>query len=549
MTLFTPEQLDDFSADQMKVMYIALQDQFVQMNKNMEAILEQMRLMNQKQYGRKTERLDQIPGQMSMFDAFNEAEASADPAVPEPDPEEVVISVRKKKKKGQREEDLRDLPREVHRHELTDEQLDAFFGRNCWRRFDPDRYLRLRIQPAVYTVEEHIVDAAVGTDGDHQDEFLRGDRPADLIKGSIVTHSLMAAILHGKYTNALPFYRMEQQMKSDGVAISRQTMANWTIEVSRKYLEPVWERLRTELLTQPVTQADETTVQVIHDNNPDDPADEKHSAGHKNYMWVHRSGQFTRDHQIVLYEYQRGRNHRFPEEFYQGYHGIVETDGLKQYQMLERLIPGFTNASCWVHARRFFADAIKSLKKDQQKAAAKTVAGQALIQIARMYEIENKLADLPADERLRERKKHIEPLVDVFFVWVKEMLRTTLPEGETVKGLNYCINQEKRLRVFLTNGDVPMDNSASERAIRPFTIGRKNWMFINTVKGANASAVVYSLVETAKLNHLNVYQYLDHLLTELPKLTDENGNIDTALLDPLLPWSDELPARCHPKSR
>ncbi len=126
---------------------------------------------------------------------------------------------------------------------------------------------------------------------------------------------------------------------------------------------------------------------------------------------------------------------------------------------------------------------------------------------------------------------------------------TLLPKGKTADGVNYCLNHEAKLRVFLKNGNVPMDNSASERAIRPFTIGRKNWVLINSVKGAKASAVIYSLVETAKLNNLNVYRYLEHLLTELPELADEKGNIDTAKLDPLLPWSDQLPAQCHKPRR
>lgn len=549
MTIFTPEQLNDFSAEQMRTMYISLQDQLAEMNKNMEVMAEQLRLMQVRLYGRKTEKMDQIPGQLSLFDnAFNEAEASADPAVAEPDPE-IVLSVRRRKKAGKRDADLMDLPHEIHRHELTDSQLDEFFGKGCWRRFQPDTYLRLRIQPAVFTVEEHIVDAAVGTDGDHQDEYLRGNRPADLIRESVVTHSLMAAILNSKYVNALPYYRIEQQFRSEGIGISRQTMSNWTIAVSQRYLKVVWDRLRRELLKQPVTQADETTVQVIHDNDPNDPSDTKKNPGHKNYMWVHRSGQFNRQRQVVLFEYQRGRAHHFPKEFYKDYKGIVETDGLQQYHMLERMIPEYTNASCWTHARRSFMNAVKALPSKDKAVAAGTVAGQALIRIGRIYEIENKLADMSAEERLRERKKQIEPLVDEFFAWVKEVQPTVLPKGETGRGLNYCINQEKYLRVFLTNGDVPIDNSASERSIRPFTIGRKNWMFINTVKGADASAIVYSIVETAKANGLNVYRYLDCLLEELPQRMNEDGTIDPALLEELLPWSPPIREKCEIKKK
>lgn len=551
MTKFTSGQLKSLGIDTVASMYIDLQNQMEQMNKNMEAMAEQLRLLNQRLYGRKTEKMDQIPGQLSISDLFNEAEVTADPDAPEPSADEVIVSIRRRKKKGKRLEDFRDLPREIHHHELTDEQLDAFYGKGCWKRWDPDRYLRLRVRPAEYIVEEHIVDAAVGTDGYHQDEYLRGDRPADLIRESVLTPSLAAAILNGKFGKALPYYRMEQQFRADDISISRQTMSNWTIILTRDYFNVLWDRLRDELMKQPVTQADETHVQVIHDNDPDNPSDKKRNAGHQNWMWVHRSGQFYKGHQIVLYEYQRGRDHRFPEDFYKGYKGVVETDGLQQYHMLERLLPDFTNASCWTHARRHFANAIKAAKKPEGFDPSKTVAGQALLRIGKIYEIENSLAGLTAEERLRERQAQIAPLVDEFFAWAEETRGqgVVLPQSETGKGLTYCVNQKKYLMVFLTNGDVPIDNSASERAIRPFTVGRKNWMFMDSVKGAKASAVVYSLVETAKANGLNVYRYLDYLLTRFPDLKDDEGKIDKKDLDPLLPWSDELPDNCRIKKK
>ena len=157
------------------------------------------------------------------------------------------------------------------------------------------------------------------------------------------------------------------------------------------------------------------------------------------------------------------------------------------------------------------------------------------------------LVKLTPEERLRERNDKIKPLFDDFFAWLKCLMTsaTVLPKGKAASGISYCLEHESRLRIFLENGNVPMDNSASERAIRPFTIGRKNWVLINSVRGARASAVIYSLVETAKLNGLSVYRYMEHLLTEMPKLVDDKGNIDTKKLDPLLPWSDQLPAQCH----
>lgn len=203
-----------------------------------------------------------------------------------------------------------------------------------------------------------------------------------------------------------------------------------------------------------------------------------------------------------------------------------------------------------MHARRDFSDAVKAVGRNN-KAAKKTIAYQALVRIAAMFKIESTLSEMTADERLKERQKSIAPLVDEFFAWVKERLADTsvMPSGRTAEGLNYCVNHEKYLRVFLTNGNVPMDNSASERAIRPFTVGRKNWMLIDSVKGAKASAAIYSIVQTAKLNNLRVYNYLEYILTEMKDIIDEDGHMDKEKLKPLLPWSDQLPQNCYKNNR
>ena len=552
MGKYTPEQLNDFSKEQIISLFCTLQDQLDQTNQNLDRLIEQIRLAQQNRFGRRAEKIDQIAGQMSLF---NEAEEYADPDIPEPDADKVLIKVivKKPKQKGKRQEDFKDLPQEEIHHALTDEQLDQYFGKGCWRRMKQEEFTRVRCQPATFTAEKYTVDAAVGTDGDHQDEFLRGDRPKDLLKNSDATPSLVAAILNAKYLNAMPLYRIEQQFEMNGVNIPRQNMANWTIAVSQKYLKAVWGLMKEELLhnDEGVIQADETTCQVIHDNDPKNPDDKKSAPGHKNDMWVYRTGEFNKERPIVIYDYQRTRHHQHPKEFLKEFKGILETDGLQQYHILDDSMDGITNANCWVHARRDFADAIKALSKDNKKRTKNAIAYQALVRIAAMYKIEDTLRDLSAEERIRERQKSIAPLVDEFFMWVKKCVSdtTVLPRGKTAEGLNYCIDKEKYLRVFLTNGYVPMDNSASERAIRPFTIGRKNWVIIDSIRGAQASAVIYSIVETAKLNKLNVFCYLEHLLTELPKLADEKGDIGTSKLEPLLPWSDQLPEKCHKPRR
>lgn len=552
MAHYTEEVLNNFSKKRLVSMFLQQQEQLDRLNDNMERLIEQIRIMNSYRFGRKTEKLSEIDGQLSFF---NEVEECCDLNVPEPEFEVVVRKVKKKKIKGQRELDLEGLPEEEISHKLTDAQLDEYFGAGCWRRIKSDEYARLRFNPASWTVERHSVDVAVGKSGDHQDEFLRGDRPKDLLRGSLVTHSLEAAIMNAKYVNSLPLARIEKEFERNGVFISRQTMANWTILCSEKYLVPIYNLLHQKLLELHVTQCDETPVQVVNDNDPGDPTDIKSPAGHKNWMWVHRSGEFYKDRQIVLFEYQRGRGHEHPEAFYKGYTGVLVTDGLQQYHMLETSITGLINANCWVHMRRSFADAVKAIGKTNQSAIKNSIAYQALTRIATIYKLEKTLKDMSPQKRLDERQKTIKPLVEEYFAWVRERLADTsvLPKGKTAEGLKYAINQEKYLKVFLEDGEVPIDNSASERALRTFTIGRKGWVLINSIKGANASAVIYSITETAKLNGLNPYYYLDHLLSKMPELMASKGKgqeyPDMKELEKLLPWSSDLPAKCRAKRR
>ena len=189
------------------------------------------------------------------------------------------------------------------------------------------------------------------------------------------------------------------------------------------------------------------------------------------------------------------------------------------------------------------ADAIKAADKSNPDAAKQPVAYEALTRISSFYKLEGALKNLSSEKRLQERQRTIKPLVEEYFAWVKKQLEETEvpPKGKTAQGLQYSVNQEKYLKVFLTDGNVPIDNSANERSIRPFCIGKKNWLFHDTIRGAQASAAIYSVSETAKLNNLKPYYYFKHLLTELPKLCDGKGNINPAKLDHLMPWSEELP--------
>ena len=535
----TLDELNHLSREELITTVLTMQGQLDTLNGNIEKLIEQVRLANSYRFGRHSEKLSVIEGQMSFFD---EAEAMYDVDIKEPEVDK-VLTAKKKKAKGQRNLDLKDFPVDIiPTHRVSEEELNAFYGKGNWRKMPDETYKRLRHEPESWTVELHTVEVYVGTDGDHQDEFLRGKRPKDLLRNSIVTPSLLASILNVKYVNSSALNRVAQEFERNGVNISKQTMSNWIIKCADKYFAPFVERMKKELLSLPVTQSDETPTQVIQ---------ESEHPNSRCYMWVHRSGELYPDRPIVIYEYQKGRDHHIPLEFYKDYKGVLVTDGLSQYHLVDKKLPDVVNANCWAHARRDFADAIKAADKSNADAIKQSIAHQALEKIGKIYEEDGRLKEFPPETRLQMRQTIVRPLVEDYFAWVKQVLadKTVLPKGKAADGLRYSINQEKYLRVFLDHADVPIDNSASERSIRTFSIGKKNWMFHNTANGARSSALVYSISETAKLNGLRPYYYFKYILTELPKHCDEKGNVDPAKLDCLMPWSESLPEECRKPRR
>jgi len=540
---YTADELNSMNHKAKNEVIYDMQNRLDKLEHDYENLIEQIRLANQERFGRHSETLDAIAGQLSFF---NEAEACYDEQNPEPSIDEVIAEVtkpsRKPKKKGQREEDLKDFPQEEIYHDVSTEKLESTFGEGNYKGMPDEITWRLRFEPAKWIAEKHIIKVYVGTDELHQDEFLRGDYPATLFRGSIATASLEAAIINSKYVNSNPLDRLSRDFQTNGLHLSKQTMSNWTIWTAERYLAPVYDFMKAEQLKAHVNQSDETPLEVIHDGR---------SAGSKSYMWVHLTGELSDTPPIVVYEYQKTRHSDHPKEYYKDFKGILMTDGLEQYHKLARESEGIINANCLAHARRHFANAIKAMGKNNAKAIESSVAYKALLRIGTIYKLEGALKTLSPEKRLAERQSSIQPLVEEYFAWAKEQIRSgrVLPKSETAKGLSYSINQEEYLKVFLTDGEVPIDNSASERALRNFTIGRKNWVTINTVRGAWASAIIYSITETARANNLNVYYYIKHVLTELPGLIDKNGNIEQSVLEPLMPWSKTLPADCYSKRR
>ena len=527
---YTQEQLNSLDRETLTRLFLSQQEQLENIDHTLQLVLEQMADLKRHRFGRSSEK-HETEGQVSFMEVegkivfFNESEAvAAEESTEEP---EDVSRTRPKKKQGKREEDLNGIPVVVVEHSMTDEELEDKFGKDGFKQLPDEVYRRYSFTPAKIEVEEHHVKVYAGKE---TEEVVKAPHPRTLLRGSLVSPSLEAAIMNAKYVNAVPLYRQEQEFERYGLHIPRQNMANWTIQCADRYLAVLYDYLHEKMYGYHVLQADETPVLVNKDGRP---------AGSKSYMWVYRTGRMYTECQIVLYEYQKTRNASHPREFLKDFRGVCVTDGYQVYHTIEGEREDLKIAGCWSHARRRFDEAVKALPKAKQKDSR---AYLALTMIQAIYREEKLLKDLPAEERMIRRQLSVKPLVEAYFVWVRETLPKVPQKSKTWEGFNYSLNQEKYLKVFLDDGEVPMDNNAAEQSIRGFCIGKKNWVMIDTIAGAKSSAIIYSIAETAKANNLKPYDYFEYLLTEIPKHLDDT---DRSFLDDLLPWSPGLPANCR----
>ena len=504
--------------------------------KQIDILTQEVRLLRAQHFGRKSERNDAEntdDNQMVMECLFNEAEAIEDQAEKEPQEIKVSAHTRKARPKGKQEADLSRLRKAEPKHyELNEDQLRELFPQG-YRELPVDITRQIEHVPAEYYVQEYHVH--VYCDKADQSHVVRADAPKKLFGKGLASPSLVAGVMNGKYTNGLPLYRIEQEFERNEVPIIRQTMSHWIILAAERYFSLLIQRMKEELFTHHVIHSDETPMLVHRDGR---------KAGSKSYMWVYRSNVLD-PHPVILFDYQKTRHYSHPQEFLEKFQGVVVTDGYEVYHKLARLRPGeITVSGCWVHMVRKFKDALKGLGKSWKNTAGGSIAEEAVERIGEIFDMDNQLNGLTSEERLRLRQEKEEPKVDEFFAWVKEHRGDVTLKSLTGKAMTYCLNQETYLRAFLKDGEIPMENNAAERAIRPFCIGKKNWVMSDTIHGAKASGIVYSVVETAKANDLKPYEYMKYLLEEIPRHMDDT-NLD--FLDALLPWSDALPERCHRK--
>ena len=482
--------------------------QIAELKQQVQWLTEQFRLARHKQFGASSEQTDN--GQLSLF---NEAEHAADPTVPEPEITTVKAHYRRRTRLTT-DKLPEDLPVEIIEHELP---IKARVCPDCGsplHKMGADTREELKIIPAKAVIVRHVRHVYACRHCEQSSDcapIVKADMPQPVIKGRFAAPESVAHIAAQKFMMGSPLYRQEQEWAQSGILLSRQTMSNWLVKACADWLEPIYQEMQRRLCGHQILHADETTLQVLREDGK--------RAQSKSYMWLYRtSGEAQR--QIVLYDYQRDRKHTHPEAFLKDFTGFLHADGYEGYHKLpDRIIV----VGCWTHLRRKFDEALQTLPKDKWESsdAAKGVA-----YCNKLFHLEKQFASLSPNERQKERARQSQPLAEEFYAWAGSL--RALPKTLLGKAAYYAQSQRKYLMRYLLDGRLEISNNRAENSIRPFVIGRKNWLFSNTPNGARASAVYCSLIISAKENGLVPFEYLAKVFTEAP-----NG----APIDSLMPWT------------
>jgi len=529
-----PFQIDFSAMDRAQLEEFALQksNRVIALEAENNYYKELLRKNRSEMYGSKSERYV-FEGQINFL---NEAEKEADPDVPEPKKSEVLPPpLKRKKSKGHKKDLVAHLLKETVEYKLTDDE------RVCPKCGDELKEMKsivrteIEVIPARYKAIEHRTKTyscrtcdKKGTEG----TIISAPSPKGMFINSLASPGFIADIMFKKYALAQPLYRQSQELARSGLKIERNTLANWVIKGAHTYLIPIRDHMKGILVGSSVIHADETPVEVLHE-----PGREAQT---KSYMWMYRTGRYDK-RQIIMFDYTPGRGAEYPKAFLDGFKGYIHSDAYSVYGVLAHESgagpPGIIISSCWAHARRKFSDIIKGLTKNET--AKGTVTEKALEYIGDLFKIEEEAKDMSPSERCNYRDKHAKPIVDKYFSWLKSIQSNC--SGSLGKAVNYSLNQESDLRVYLLDGRLDISNNLGENAIRPFCVGRKNWLFCDTPNGAEASAVCYGLIETAKANGLDAFEYLKYIFTVF-----KDSDIASLDMNDFMPWSPSLPQTCRP---
>jgi len=490
--------------DELKALVLQLEARHQDDKNRYHHLLEQFRLAQHHRFGKSSE------SQPAQLDLFNEIEEEVVTESAEDD--EQTISYTRKKPTRQRLP--ADLPRTVIIHDIEDKACECC-GHEL-HEMGRDISEELVFIPAKVEVTQHVRPKYACRHCDTQGTsatIKQAPVPASPIPKGIATPSLLAQIITAKYQYSLPLYRQESLFQQWGITIGRRTMADWLIKCATLF-SPLYDELRRIMLEQPALHCDETTVKVLDV--------EKSTC----YMWVYCSGSDTQGTDtlpgIVLYDYQPSRHGYHPVKFLQGYSAYLHTDGYKGYEQTHAVLVG-----CWAHARRRFIDAQRIQVKGK-----KGRADLAVSQIQKLYRIEALLNGESAQKKYAVRQEDARPLLNEFREWLDNAATRVSPKTKLGEAISYTLNQWEKLIRYLDDGLLSIDNNRAERAVKPFVIGRKNWLFSASTQGAQSSAMLYSIIETAKANGLVPYDYIAHCLDHLCRNPDD--------IEPILPWNVKL---------
>lgn len=515
------------------------QEQITALKQNEANLQETIDLLKKKLFASSSEKSRRAktedPNQLTMFDLFDDLEQEADPSVKELPPEEVFVKGHKRTRKPRGSHDgiLEGVAVEEVRIRAEDRICPA-----CGSEMEHMAWVKEREELVIIPAEvkriryfrEVLYCPACKKDG-AQAVVRKAGMPVPLLAHSMASPSVVSHIMVQKHMFYLPLYRQEQMWLQENVKLRRATMANWCIQCAQRYLQPVFNRIKQELLKRDIIYADETRCQVLKEKGK--------TAQSRSYMWMYLSGDDGLPG-IALYKYCPTRGGYHAQDFLSGWEGkYLVCDGYQGYNVMKDRI----RCSCWAHIRRYWKDAVPADKEKKTKSPAVT----GVRYCDELFAREKKLRGLDSGTRKEKRLEEEKPLLEAFWKWVETV--DAVGGSRLAKAVTYTRNQKVYAENYLLDGRIEISNNLAERmGARPYAVGRKNFLFHDSVEGADSSAVIYSLIQTAKLNKLNVHKYLVTVLTEMPGLIaaakEEPDGIER-----LLPWSEEIQRKCALKNK
>lgn len=505
----------------------SLKERNQKLQTSLENLNEQLVKRNKMLFGRKSEKIKYFDDNQLCF--FNEAELEYDKGAKEPTQETILIKAHERKPKRTKEEILGSLE---HREVLIELKESE---KICGKCSTPLKQIGKEfLRSELHIIPEQVFIADIYREKykcpecekqSDKTEVISAKAPERPIKKSLAAASSIAYVMAEKYQMGTPLYRIEQYWKSRGVDLNRNTLANWVIRGSLRF-KPVIEYLNRMFLNLKVAHTDETGFNVLkRDGTP---------MNKRSTMWVRVSGKHEK-FQFALYNYMQNKSQPAADELLSEFKGCLTSDGYEVYNNLFRC----THTGCYAHSRRKFLDAIPKGKKEGK-------AYEAFELINKMYDLESNIQESTSslEEIKLQRQEKIKPVLEALLSHLEKT--NPLPGSHLETAVNYFMSRRDQLSVFIDNPEVAIDNNRAERAIKPFVMARKNFLFADTELGAQASAAVFSIIETAKMNSLDVFGYLNYLLTELPKFGETPSEEQ---IKSILPWSDNIPDYCKNQSK